>query len=838
MRASTVVLALGIAVIPACLALAQEREGYVVGRDRVVVEGADHWQAWQAAEGVRVIGVDGSVRPRFLRRDTNAVLDAGDWMNVVDEDTTFGGISAVGVTADTTAARRIIDGDPATWWEPNLEAGLDNQWVEIDLGRAVIATQVVVRFVPEGQGDPFLKFRVLVSDGTSLFGSQRRREFLRVGQVAVPNKDQREFVFPIGPFRPVPEGIEGEPVQFIRLDLLDSDGPRGRRVTPEEYADLPKADQGAVDYYRRTAADRQIPVVFETWRLLPAAEQGEVRYYRRERPRLAELEVRALGDNVVALTQRALFAEGDFFTDLVRRFVTDGLLSTSYPVRVYDRVRDKEQVTVDLGAKFWVERLRLVANKLPLTGYQLRVSDGSLAVGGSYVWHDLEEQTNPQRYLQMEAAFPPREVRLIELRRLDLIQSSTQAEMVSEIQAYGEGYVSEVVMTSPLIQLDQRRMFSRLSWEADVPPGTAVELRTRSGDELLQIPHYYNRAGQEITALLHERLDAADRGPIVVEELPGPDWSNWSEPYGQSGEPFRSPTPRRMTMVQVILRTFEPLRFAAIRRLALEFAPPLVDQVVAEVWPVRQIPAGIDQEFTVHLRYQARPGDPGFDRLRLSSSSATGIEVVAARAGSETTLRYGQGRTLWPGPLGLEPLGDQGVELTLPSGALSSGELLELVVRTRIYLTSTTFRLELSRQAGSEVVQVVDAGDAGSLVSSNSLVVVSDLRGLPLLGELSVTPAVCTPNGDGINDQAVISLAVYQLEGSHRLKLGILDLAGRPVRDLSVETASPSGEHRFPWDGRDDQGRLLPPGIYLVRLSLSTDGAGTPVRVRPVQLAY
>ena len=75
-------------------------------------------------------------------------------------------------------------------------------WVEIDLGRTVVARRIRVRFAESG--DPFLMFRVLVADGTESFGRQRSLRFHRAGQVAVPNKDQREFVFDLAPRRPVP----------------------------------------------------------------------------------------------------------------------------------------------------------------------------------------------------------------------------------------------------------------------------------------------------------------------------------------------------------------------------------------------------------------------------------------------------------------------------------------------------------------------------------------------------------------------------------------------------------------------------------------------------------
>jgi flagellar hook assembly protein FlgD len=63
-------------------------------------------------------------------------------------------------------------------------------------------------------------------------------------------------------------------------------------------------------------------------------------------------------------------------------------------------------------------------------------------------------------------------------------------------------------------------------------------------------------------------------------------------------------------------------------------------------------------------------------------------------------------------------------------------------------------------------------------------------------------------------------------------------LSGRRLRDLSIERDQPSGEHHIPWDGRDDDGRVVPPGTYLVVVELSTDGQGRLRRVAPVAVVY
>ena len=58
----------------------------------------------------------------------------------------------------------------------------------------------------------------------------------------------------------------------------------------------------------------------------------------------------------------------------------------------------------------------------------------------------------------------------------------------------------------------------------------------------------------------------------------------------------------------------------------------------------------------------------------------------------------------------------------------------------------------------------------------------------------------------------------WAMPGPARVTLEIRDLAGRPVVTLARRNF-PAGEHGLTWNGRDDRGRAIPPGIYFVRLT-------------------
>ena len=803
---------------------APAQEGYRLLSDQVLVNTAAHWRAWEAPFGVRVVHPDGIVEARFLRDDINAALNAGQFSYVSEGDTLGGGVSAAG--SNLAEAGLVIDGNPDTYWEPDLERPVEDWWVDIDLGRAVVAQRIVLRF-SEG-GDPFLKFRVLVSDGRVTFTDLRQREFFRVGLVNTPVKEQREFAFEIEPLRRVPEGMRGAVVQIVRVQALASDGPRGASVEAPTYQALDPEDRGAIDYFRRTSSGRQIRVQQAIYDALPAAEQGQVRHYRRERPQLAEVEIWAAGDNAVRLTRPPPQPGRTSAESRRTRPYTDGLFATFGNMQEYDPLRDENQLVIDLGARYWLDRIRLLSPAEPPPAYQLRISDGSINPEGQLIWRAFDERLNREGFLQVEEVFASRQVRYIDLRRLELPAGTLERGQVSEIQGYGEGYAPQVVMVSPLIQLQRSGLFADLTWEGEAPRNTFIEARTRSGDEILYIPHYFTNRGSEISRTTWERRSEDRRGPVVIEELPGPDWSDWSEIYLESGESFKSPAPRRWALIEVRLRSNEALRAPRIQALRLRFEPPLADQAFAELWPVRQVEPGQEEEFTLYLQPRLGPGNPGFDRVRLQSSSAAPLELVEVRAGSGP-------------PLGLDQVraegGEEGALELIFAKPVQEDRLYAIRFRTQVFLGHTQFSAQLLHSALPQRRQAVSPGDATPLVSSQSLVVVADLAVAGLLGQVEVNPPIITPNGDGANDQAAISLTVFAVEGSKQLRVGIFDLAGRRWRDLSVERLHPSGPHRLVWDGRDQQGRLVPPGLYVMRLGLETD-AGAAQAVRLVRVVY
>ena len=84
----------------------------------------------------------------------------------------------------------------------------------------------------------------------------------------------------------------------------------------------------------------------------------------------------------------------------------------------------------------------------------------------------------------------------------------------------------------------------------------------------------------------------------------------------------------------------------------------------------------------------------------------------------------------------------------------------------------------------------------------------------------------------GLGDSRTVHNATYLVDGDSTT----YSLDGRQVARLSFPPQG-SGPQRLSWDGRDAQGKVLPPGLYLVEVALQSDGIGAR-RLRPLGIAY
>ena len=559
--------------------------------------------------------------------------------------------------------RAVYDPAPETRRRVQYHSrSLKDWYVEVDLGRVVPVSRIVLQFVEEGMGEPFRQCRLLATPSHDPDAS-----WSLIGRTTHPNEDRRVVSFDLDP------DDEGsyEQIQRLRIVVTDSKLDKFKKVSEETYWSLPEDRRGGIDYYVLTALGGEIQRDEETYHRVGPERQGRRVYYQRERPRLADIEVWCQGGNL-----GLGFIDGGGSAEMVGPYTPlelgfDGVYDTSYFQTYHFSANEVSNsdywnrglLTLDLGAVFWLDQLRTLGC---CKGGELnvRISDGARSPSGELKWTEIPG-TLGESGLSYKTAMdiwegriivgdfekelsPPARARFVQT---DLYHKKAGPSVgggfqVGEYQLFGTGFPAEIVLTSPLIELPGPVVLRDIRWEAEIPEPhlTGVEIRTRTGDRLLEQTRYYTRSGEEVQDAVYQKLPHTLRGPVVTHQIPGSGWSPWSSPYRRSGESVLSPSPRKYLQIQVKLHSDSPELAPGIHSLHVGFQPPVAHQVRAEIWP-NQVPLGVPQTFTCYLNptfVAARPdGSPStrFDELRLDATPIEAIRLVDVSLGSETAFR-------------------------------------------------------------------------------------------------------------------------------------------------------------------------------------------------------
>ena len=174
------------------------------------------------------------------------------------------------------------------------------------------------------------------------------------------------------------------------------------------------------------------------------------------------------------------------------------------------------------------------------------------------------------------------------------------------------------------------------------------------------------------------------------------------------------------------------------------------------------------------------------------------------------------GADIWDGtPSGLNTFKNQtGITfpLLLDAGTATGGDLATAYFDRDNYVIIDQLGIERfsARQQGYSYGGALDVPRMRALIDSllTNAAGVGDPGSVP-----AVAPLVATPNP--FRDRTQID-ATLTGAGNADVQISILDLSGRRVASPSVRAAGP-GRVTATWDGRDDSGRPMPSGVYLVR---------------------
>jgi hypothetical protein len=547
---------------------------------------------------------------------------------------------------------------------------------------------------------------------------------------------------------------------------------------------------------------------------------------------VSEVAEARVWDNVPFKQSNIPLVDGDPTTSSENRFKDFGVLQAG------------RSFFFDLGTRFPVNRLAFFprpeggnSRGRPysddfIRSYKLQVNDGTHFNQQNLPIYNLLTQVDFTNENTAEIRFPLQFVRYVQLN----VTSANPFEL-AEFEVYGAGFPPGGLYLSEIIDLGEVANFSRLFWtietlrqeEGSISPApdadARVSIRMRTGRDdtpevFYEIINVFTGDTQEVSKSDHGRLGLNVRGPVEDDQ---DNWSEWSAPFADSGQQIDLPSPRRFFQIEIGLESRSLLDGIRVNSLTVEHSiPPLAQQLIGEISVLEdprplgdkpRVSAGAPTTFAYDVRADIIGADVGFDA----------IEIFTPAEPQFKELFIGNP------PISVMPdniiEGPESLTLFFPSQRLtteSQGDL-RIVFDAQVFVQATFFNAQVFDTQSDEAPQKVLPGDANPTVLTNNLRVLTTAASAQnLLPFFQVQPGIVTPNGDGANEQTDISYTLVQLQQPVQIDVDILDISGRRVRTLFSDMTS-SGSFTWAWDGRDDGGRTVPPGIYLARVAVDAE---------------
>ena len=336
---------------------------------------------------------------------------------------------------------------------------------------------------------------------------------------------------------------------------------------------------------------------------------------------------------------------------------------------------------------------------------------------------------------------------------------------------------------------------------------------------------------------------------LIDESLPEDEWH-------QSGVQLPLPGGTRYIQFRVFFDT-EQHSAGLLDFIEFDYDSPLVSGgVLAEIFPPR-VPLGEEISFHYYMRPLFDLGETSaFNRIEIAVPSIdTRIDTlrfdgqdwteIAGIGNGDDPLLSTNPERLAPNTDNADSLGQfaQSViidpvsnspKLLIKVPRMSSehfqfGQNIEAVFKSKLFRGSKEFASLVWNDAvgepGSTISQPASNGDATPEVATNAwLVVVDDIANV--VNPPIITPNPFTPNGDGINDEITFTFNLFLLLEEVEVELAIYDLSGRRLAQLQTGESS-AGKLEVKWGGHNDEGEMVPPGLYLYRLLVDSDNTST-----------
>lgn len=357
---------------------------------------------------------------------------------------------------------------------------------------------------------------------------------------------------------------------------------------------------------------------------------------------------------------------------------------------------------------------------------------------------------------------------------------------ISEVEVYGEGFLPEGSFYSSVRNVGRNVNFGTFEFGGNIPEGTSVSFNFRTGNS--------------------PNVDTT--------------WSSFGDEITASNSLFEVYEPRKYIQYRTKLTTtnllsplidFVQINFDTINVVSGTdaFITPQYSQILKE------------NEFTLVIDLNFNASDYGVDTLKIfTPSPATLLDVkingiTASYSSSVTASR---------------------VVLAFNS-TIKNNARIEVRFLSTPFLGVSPYKVTVSSKQVNNNPQRVDSKVVNNIEAWSIITI-----GVPekLLISVKATPNPFTPNNDGINDVTKIEFFLGNV-GEPRseignqvrsLKIKIYDLTGRLVKDLYdgfTGAFAFISDNGITWDGRDNSGKIVRPGLYLYQITIDSDNGGEDI---------
>lgn len=374
--------------------------------------------------------------------------------------------------------------------------------------------------------------------------------------------------------------------------------------------------------------------------------------------------------------------------------------------------------------------------------------------------------------------------KVVEIRFLKItidVIDQVQSTVISEIEVFGKGYLPEGYFTSKVIDVGQPVNWHKITWKAEQPEGTQISFRMRTGN------------------------------------TPKPDstWSDWSEDSTTvSGSQLPVYEPRRYVQYQVRLGTLT-LQTPKIDEIEIFYDKTLIAQSTNATISPQYSPILQENTFTYKIEIQKSANDYPIDTITIFTPTPTQLLGVTING---NPVQYSA--SIFSNKI-----------VIVPQNSITTSSTFEATLKCTPFLGVNRFISYLHSKQSADNPQRVDTKKSANIESWSIIT-----TGVPpkLIIDFRVEPNPFTPNGDGINDQTTISFFLANiaepksLVGNEvrKLKILVYDLQGRLIKEIYNSQSGAAAfiaQNAFVWDGKDQNGKIVRPGPYLIQAVVEAD---------------